>query len=138
MLSVTLSGNLGKDAELRHTSGDDVLGFSVAVKNGYKRDAETEWFRCNLWGKRASSLQQYLTKGTKVVVIGDLTIGEYQGNVQFDVNVREVEIMSRADGGQQRREPDGSRGHTGQTADSSSDYNPLDDDVPFMTRDGVF
>ena len=120
MQSITLSGNLGKDSELRSTSNDQVLSFSVAVKQGFKQDAGSEWFRCSIWGKRAATLHQYLLKGVKVVVVGDLTIGEYNGKPQFDVNVREVELMSRA-------EQNGARQQT------QPERSPFDDDseVPF-------
>jgi single-strand DNA-binding protein len=120
--SIFISGNLGKDAELRQTQGgDDVCSFSVGVKQGYGDKASTNWFRCNVWGKRGRTLHQYLRKGVKVVVSGELSIGEYQGKPQFDVRANEVEFMSRAEGGQQ---PASSNGGSAYGSD-------LDDDVPF-------
>lgn len=129
MQIITFSGNLGRDSELRSTqSGDDVLSFSVAVKQGYGRDAKSEWLRCSLWGKRARSLNEFLLKGVKVVVNGDLTIGEYQGKPQYEVNVREVEMMSRADQNGAREDRRDS-----QKADdrSGSWEDDLSDEIPF-------
>ena len=124
MQTITISGNLGKDAEIKQTQGgDDVLSFSVAVKQGYGDRATSNWFRCSVWGKRGRTLQQYLAKGAKVVVQGELTIGEYQGKPQFDVRVNEVEFMSRGDGdGQQQSRKQQSSGY------SADDLN---DSVPF-------
>ena len=122
MQTITISGNLGKDSELRTTQGGDkVLAFSVAVKQGYGDKAETNWFRCSVWGKRAETLSQYLLKGVKVVAQGELSIGEYKDEVQFDVRVNEVEFMSR---GEQRQQASG--------GESKKPYETdLDDDVPF-------
>jgi hypothetical protein len=62
MNNITVAGPLGKDAELRNLSdGTSVLSFSVADSQG--REKPTIWWNCSLFGKRAESLQQYLTKG---------------------------------------------------------------------------
>ena len=132
MQLLTISGNIGADAVLRSTNGGDkVLGFSVGVRQGFKQDAPTVWYRCSVWGKRAESLGGRLFKGVKVFVAGELTIGEYQGKPQYDVRVIEVDFVPRGDA---RRTPDGSQGH-GQQSGFDSD---LSDDVPFIRGDGVF
>lgn len=128
MQLLTISGNLGKDAELRSTqSGDEVLSFNVGVKQGYGDNASTNWFRCSIWGKRARNLKDYLLKGVKVVAQGELSIGSYEGKPQFDVRVNEVELMSRAEqnAGRQERQ----QGGGGASYQPASD---LDDDVPFV------
>lgn len=121
MQTITISGNIGKDAEIRTTSGDDVLGFNVASKQGYGERASTNWFRCSVWGKRAKTLEQYLRKGTKVVVQGELTIGSYDGKPQFDIRVGEIEFMSAREGGDRQAD----------SASQSRAAADLDDDVPF-------
>jgi single-strand DNA-binding protein len=104
MKSITIAGNIGKDAELRRTGGGDgVLSFNVAVSEG--RDKPTVWFQCSLWGKRGEALQPYLTKGTFAVASGDLTVREHEGKTYLGVNVREIDFKS---GGERREEP-----HTG-------------------------
>ena len=68
----TFAGYLGRDAELKAgPSGDPVANFSVAVNTGTKEKPSTLWVDCALWGKRADSLAQYLTKGQFVAVTGD-------------------------------------------------------------------
>ena len=92
MQSITVTGGLGRDAELKQTQGgDSILSFSVGSSQGYGDKKSTNWFRCTVWGKRGASIAQYLTKGTKVTVQGELTIGEYDGKPQFDIRVNEVE-----------------------------------------------
>lgn len=126
MQTITISGNIGKDAEIRRAGNDNVCSFSVGVQQGWGDKKATNWFRCNMWGKRGDTLQPYLLKGTKVVIQGELTIGEYQGKPQFDVRVNEVEMMSKGDGGS--RQGDGSRGAAAAPADLDDDF----DEVPFL------
>lgn len=77
--TVILIGNLGRDPEMRYTpSGQPVTSFSVASNrsytdaNGQKVD-ETIWFRVTAWGKQAETCNQFLHKGSKVLVEGRLT-----------------------------------------------------------------
>lgn len=63
-------GNLGKDPEMRYTTdGKAVTTFSVAASN---RKDETVWFRVSTWDKQAETCNQYLHKGSKVLVEGAL------------------------------------------------------------------
>jgi len=69
----TFAGYLGRDAEVKPgPSGDNVANFSIGVNTGNKEKPSTLWVDCALWGKRADSLAQYLTKGTSVTVAGDV------------------------------------------------------------------
>lgn len=72
------SGNIGRDPELREAGGDPVLGFSLGVQTGTKDKPLTMWVDCAIWGKRAISLQPYLTKGMRVCVSGPVKFEEYQ------------------------------------------------------------
>ena len=66
-------GNLGSNPEMRFTpNGDPVTSFSVATSRRYNEKDETTWFRVSVWGKQAESCNQYLHKGSKVLVEGRL------------------------------------------------------------------
>ena len=68
-----LIGNLGNTPETRYTAkGDPVTSFSVATSRKYGETDETTWFRVSVWGKQAESCNQYLHKGSKVLVEGRL------------------------------------------------------------------
>ena len=122
MINLTIAGNVGRNAELRRTgNGDEVLGFSLAVdngkdKNGNKRD--TTWVKCSIWGKRASSLENYVRKGTKLVLTGRPGVDVYEGKGSLTLSVQELTFMG---GGEQR--------------DSGYDQAPkadqLNDEIPF-------
>jgi len=67
---LTIVGNLGKDPDMRFTTdGKAVTTFSVAASN---RKDETVWFRVSTWDKQAETCNQYLHKGSKVLVEGRL------------------------------------------------------------------
>lgn len=78
--SVTLSGNLGRDAEVRYTAaGLAVTTFSLAVSESCKRQdgtygEETSWVDCTMFGKRGKSLFMggLLSKGARIAVVGHL------------------------------------------------------------------
>ena len=71
-------GNLGRDPEMRYLpSGQAVTDMSVATNRVYndsngQRVTETSWFRVSVWGAQAESVNQYLRKGSKVLVEGYL------------------------------------------------------------------
>ena len=74
---LTIVGNLGKDPEMKYTTdGKAVTTFSVAASN---RKDETVWFRVSTWDKQAETCNQYLHKGSKVLVEGVLK-ADAQGN----------------------------------------------------------
>lgn len=86
------TGNLGKDAETRHTAqGKAVVQFTVAVKSGYGDKAATTWARCSLWGDRGEAVAKYLTKGQLVGITGEAELKEFtnkEGNKQSSLEVR--------------------------------------------------
>lgn len=86
------TGNLGKDAETRHTAqGKAVVQFTVAVKSGYGDKASTTWARCSLWGDRGEAVAKYLTKGQLVGITGEAELKEFtnkEGNKQSSLEVR--------------------------------------------------
>ena len=75
---IIIVGNVGADPEMRYQpDGTAVTSFSLATnrrwKDGNGQDVdETTWFRVSIWGKRAEAANQYLTKGSKVLVEGRL------------------------------------------------------------------
>ena len=101
-----ISGNIGRDPELRQTQGGtQVLTFSLAVSDR-KRNPQsgeweevTNWIPCVVFGNRAESLSRFLSKGTKCAVEGKLRQSSYkdksgQNRSKIEVIVDEVEFMS--------------------------------------------
>ena len=126
MEELILTGNLGADPELRATrSGKSVANFSLAVAAG--RDAKgervTHWYECEAWEKTADVAQQYLRKGSKVLVRGvpraEAYLSKQDGKPRatLRVTVRTLEMLdSRASGSEdapaQSSRSSGSGGYT--------------------------
>lgn len=137
MNSITFDGRLAADAELRYTpSGEPVLSFRVASDIGYGEKKTTNWFQCQVWGKRGESLKQYLAKGQQVTVYGQLTLREWQdkeGIKRLSPDVRVTELTLQ--GGKQ--EGSGHGGGTSQPPQRQTppaqqpQQAPMDDDIPF-------
>ena len=76
--TLIIVGNLGSDPEMRYTpNGQAVTNFSLAANRQYTDSGgqlvkETTWFRVTAWGKTAENCNQYLQKGSKVLVEGRL------------------------------------------------------------------
>ncbi|MBX3012048.1 MAG: single-stranded DNA-binding protein [Caldilineaceae bacterium] len=75
---ITLIGNLGSDPELRHTaSGVPVCSFRLAVnKQWHAQDGDQKekvtWFRVTAWQKLAEVVHAHLSKGRRVLVVGEV------------------------------------------------------------------
>lgn len=115
---LVLVGNLGRDPEMRYTpNGTAVTSLSVATSRKYttadgQQKEETVWFRVSVWGKQAEPCNQYLSKGSKVLVEGTLTPDESGGpriwtdkegkpRASFEVRANTVRFLdSKRDGAQ--------------------------------------
>lgn len=103
MLKGHIIGNLGADAERRVANGREFVSFRVAhsEKRTNRQTGEvterTEWISCILDGS-AGNLFQYLTRGTKLYVEGDLSARVYTSSrdgktyAGFECRVRHIEL----------------------------------------------
>lgn len=136
---VTLSGNLGADAELRYTkAGNPVITFSLAVNERVPQSDGswgdyTNWPDCVMFGKRAEALAPWLRKGTKISLLGHLRTRSYEKDGQrvkrWEVRVDDVELMQyKRDQQQQAPAPvDAASAATAQ----QTVPDVYDDDIPF-------
>lgn len=137
MKSITIAGNVGKNAETRATQqGDKVTGFPVAVDDGFGDKKRTIWFDCSMWGKRGETLAQYITKGGKITVTGDLSTREYDGKTYLTIRAHDVTLQGGGQGGggqstgTQYREDNGPQGD-GYGAGGRPSSAVDDDAIPF-------
>lgn len=90
---ITISGNVGKDAEIRDVRDTTVATWSVAVSRG--KGESPDWYRCDMWGIRGEKLAQYIRKGDRITVAGALSFRE--GHAQ--IRVHEVALNGSGGGG---------------------------------------
>jgi len=105
-------GNIGRDAEIRHTSsGIAVATFPIAAESGYGEKKVTTWIRCNLWGKRAEGgLIPYLVKGQQVAVTGEIRMNVYMNKEgveksSLDLTVSDIALIGGKQERKQERKP---------------------------------
>jgi single-strand DNA-binding protein len=137
-----LVGNLGRDAEMRFTSGGTpVATVSLATtekwtdRDGQKKE-DTQWHRVVIWGKTAESLHEYLTKGKQIYVEGRIQTREWtdkDGKQARTTEIRADRIVLLGGGGGAGPRPMRDRhadadmaAETGGPVDA-----PNDDDIPF-------
>lgn len=113
--TIIIAGNVGRDPEMRYTpSGQPVTSFSVATNRQYTSNSgetvkETIWFRVTTWGKQAEVCNQYVKKGSKVLVEGRMTADPATGGprvwtgqdgsprASFEVTANMVRFLSSRD-----------------------------------------
>ena len=145
---VILVGNLGRDAEIRYTSGGTAVAtLSLATTDiwtdkGGQRQEKTEWHRVVLWGKTAETLQEYLLKGRQIYVEGRLQTRQWDdrdGNKRYTTETRADRVVLL--GGRGAGGPGGGGGGGGETRgdDPGHPAGPgpgepselTEDDIPF-------
>ena len=138
---VIMVGNLGQDPEVKYTAGGAaVTTLSLATSESWKdkdtgSDQErTEWHRVVLWRRLAEIAGEYLKKGSKVYIEGQLQTRKWEqdGQTRYTTEVigRDMQFLD-------------SRGSSSSDASSYEDTNQdtgsqnlpdsgiTDDDIPF-------
>ena len=95
--NVVLTGNITKDIELKQTqSGKSVVNISLAVTRRFNKE-ETDFFELQLWGKVAELAEKYLSKGSKIGVVGAIQQQRWEkdGKKQSKIiiNVDQLEFL---------------------------------------------
>ena len=138
MNRVIITGNLTHDPELRTTaSGVSTCSFRVAVNRRFKDkdgNATTDFIQVVTWRKTAELCADYLGKGKKVLVIGELQNRSYETKdgtkkTVTEIVADEVEFLSpKSDG----NENSGRRGRNKQSEPDMDGFMDIsDDELPF-------
>ena len=106
MNNISLTGNLGKDNEVKQlSSGTTVLNNSIGVRSNSKVGGEykTSWFNVSIFGKSAEIFNQYTKKGSKVFLTGEVRIRDYKKQdgttgMSVDLIVNNFEFLDSASG----------------------------------------
>lgn len=98
--NINLSGNVTRDVEKRGTADKSYITFGLAVTE-YKGKGEksTMFFSCIMFGKRAVSVAEFIQKGAKICVSGQLGSDNYTDkngieHTGFSIKVNDLELMS--------------------------------------------
>jgi single-strand DNA-binding protein len=126
MQTIVITGRIAKDAEQRQAGDNTVTSFDVASDQGFGERKVTNWFRCQMWGKRGSSVQPYLLKGGMVTVSGELETSTYNDKLQLGIRVSEVQLPAKPSQGARE-------GARSESRNTGAFDNGFDDDpsIPF-------
>ncbi|MYD99161.1 MAG: single-stranded DNA-binding protein [Gammaproteobacteria bacterium] len=157
---VILIGNLGRDPEMRYTQDQNAVAtFSVATseqwtdRNTNERRERTEWHRIVCFRRLAEICGEYLHKGSKVYIEGQLQTRSWEqdGQTRYmtEVVARQMQMLdSRGSGGgggfggpEDRGGPPDRGGYGNEPSRSGSSTQPsssppaepddFEDDIPF-------
>lgn len=150
---VILLGHLGADPDIRRTQdGRQIASFRLATsetwrdKNNGERREKTEWHTIVVFNEALARLaEQYLRKGSKIYLEGQLTTRKWQdqnGNDRYSTEVvlqgfnAQIAMLDRREGSGHR--PSGAPEDYGYDTDRAAGSAParparpdLDDDIPF-------
>lgn len=136
---VILVGNLGKDPDIRRTQdGRPIASFSVATSESWKdkntgeRRDKTEWHRVVCFNEGLCRIiEQYVKKGSKVYIEGQLQTRKWQDDKGADRYSTEV-VLKGFNGTLTMLDSRSSGGGGGYDSDSMSQENPpaMDSDIP--------
>ena len=150
---VILVGNLGRDPETKYLpSGDPVTTFSIATSEGWRdkqsgqTQERTEWHNIVCFKRLAEIASEYLRKGSKVYLEGQLRTQSWdkdgQKHYRTEIVAREMQMLDgkgegRPTGGagggapsgfESRQSPSGPAYDNRPTLPADDDF---DDDIPF-------
>ena len=127
----TFTGNLGKDAEVKYLpNGTALCQFSVAFSSGYGDKKKSSWAICALFGKRAEGkLPEYLVKGQKVAISGELTLDEWEKDGQKNKALKVVVNTLDLIGSKEPTQSGADQPQSQQSPDSG--FSDFDQDIPF-------
>jgi single-strand DNA-binding protein len=140
---VFLIGNLGRDPQLRYTpSGQQVADFSLATSEKWtgqdgQLQERTIWWRITVWGQAAENCNQYLKKGSKVLVEGRMAPDPKTGSprlwtrqdgtsaASYEVTALTVKFLSSRGSGQASEPEAADTGADGEADQSAGDDGGL-------------
>ncbi len=133
---VVLMGNLTRDPELRTTpNGQNVASFSLAVNRSWKnangeQQEAVDYIDCNIWGKPAEIITQYMKKGSGILVSGRLQqrSWEQEGQKRSKVEVV-VEDFNFVGGDRDGGAPSGGSSSSSSAPASSKKSEPVVEDI---------
>ena len=138
MNKVILIGRLTKDPELRYAagSGTAVCRFTLAVARQFKKD-ETDFINCIAFNKPGEAIAQYVTKGRRLAVVGNIRTGSYDGQdgikrYTTDVIVESFEFIGNSNNGNANTNNQNNDYWNMSTDNGFGVEEPIDDgDMPF-------
>lgn len=134
-------GNVGKEPEIRYTqSGDAIANLTIATSSKWKDKQtgelkeQTEWHRVVLYKRLAEIAGEYVTKGSKVYIDGQLTTRKWtdkEGIERYTTEIRGNNLILLGGRSVDGRPQEGRAARNDTPATQGSGFDDMDDDIPF-------
>lgn len=98
--TLAITGHAGGDAVLKTLpSGKQYMEVSVANNIGFGDYAKTVWFKCKMFGDRATKVVQYIKKGGLLAITGEISPNNWTGrdgekHTDLEVVISNVSFLS--------------------------------------------
>lgn len=125
---------VGKDdAVVRFTqAGKAVTGWSAAFDSGWGDNKQTVWLDCSWWGERGQKVAEYITKGSQLVIEGNIGTRMHNDKTYITLDVSEVKLIGgKQDSPHREKAPSAPRREAPPVSKASFDDSFSDDDPPF-------
>ena len=128
---IVIDGNLGSDPQTIQTStGTSMCYFNLANNSGYGDKKKTNWMQIKCFGKTADNVLKYLSKGSTVLVRGEISRDSYTAKdgtkkESTSVNAQEVQFVKTS------KKEELSEAAEVVESDYSNIPNFSDDEIPF-------
>ena len=139
---VILVGNVGKDPEIRRFENNIKASFSLATSETYTpkggdKVTQTEWHNIVAWRRLAELAENYIRKGSQILIEGKLRYRSYDdrdGNKKYIVEVEAdtIQLLGRKQDGQGQQgaaSGQSSQNNSGNYSAPSQPSGPSDNNV---------
>lgn len=128
MNTITIIGRAGRDPEVRYFESGTVVANLSLASDGAGRDAETEWFNLEIWGKQAQVAADYVRKGKQLAVTGSVKTEKWTDRTTGEQREKKVVRVDRLKLLGSKRDDEATGGST---AGAFGGGEPSDEEVPF-------
>ena len=139
---VILTGNVGKDPEIKEFGGSKVCSFSLATTKKYKdkngnQQTQTQWHRCKAWNKTAELIEKWVKKGDKLGINGEIQYSESEKDGikthYIDILVERIEFLgsSKTEQSTENKQSTVEKVKNAGVKTEKESFEPQEDDLPF-------
>ncbi|HOG19720.1 MAG TPA: single-stranded DNA-binding protein [Salinivirgaceae bacterium] len=137
---VILLGRAGKDPDIRHFETNSVANFSLATNERYRDrtgtlQERTDWHNIVVGGRLAKVVEDYVKKGTQLLIEGKIRTRKYESQGQdryiTEIITERLVLLARPQGGEDKAQQGFQDSADSFSSDETIDNVDIGDDLPF-------
>lgn len=134
---VILIGNVGQDPDFKELTGFSVANLSLATSKKVKEETVTQWHKLVFFNKLALLVKEYVKKGSKLYVEGEISYRKWQdkeGNDKYSTEIQVHSLQFLGDAkvpATEGREEVYDKTKVTSRDSAQAEINDFDDDIPF-------